>query len=82
MKYRWLLYQLSHTVLAIDISGIGLPNEIYPPEGEEQTVPARRFQSWKDAELYLQELGASDDAMTQASAQLNRDGIGVLTILD
>jgi hypothetical protein len=81
IEYRWLVYRLSHTFLAIDISGIGLPNEIYPPNGKEQSVPTRRFQSWKDAESYLRGLGASDDSMTQLSAHLNRGGFGVLTIL-
>jgi hypothetical protein len=47
MKHRFLLYRLSHTVIAVDLTEIDLPTEIYPPGGKKQMVPTLRFQSWK-----------------------------------
>ncbi len=81
MKNRFLVYRLSHTILVVDISEIGLPNEIYPPDGKQQMAPSRRFQSWKDAEPYFQSLGADAEALEKTSTQLGSIGFGVLTTL-
>ena len=35
MRHRFILHSLSHTFVAVDISKIGLPNEIYPPTGKQ-----------------------------------------------
>jgi hypothetical protein len=52
-RRRLIVYSLSHTWLVVDITAIGLPNEIYPKEGNEQMVPTLRFQSWKHVKQYL-----------------------------
>lgn len=43
MKHRFLIHELNHTVLLVDITGIGLPTEIYPYEGKSHSVPTLRF---------------------------------------
>jgi hypothetical protein len=50
MKHRFLLYRLSHTVIVVDLTEIGLPTEIYPPGGKKLMAPTLRFQTWKDVE--------------------------------
>jgi hypothetical protein len=81
MKHRFVVYQLNHTILCIDLTEIGLPSEIYAPQGKSQTVPSVRFQSWKYAETYLLDKGASEDALARTKAQIEETQLGVLTIL-
>ena len=81
MKHRLLLHLLSHTYVVVDITKIGLPTEIYPPEGKPQPASALRFQSWKDAEKYLLGLGATRDMIDQTSSQLQKTSVAVLTIV-
>jgi|HubBroStandDraft_3_1064219.scaffolds.fasta_scaffold352287_1 hypothetical protein len=81
MKHRFLLCRLSHTVMVVDLTEIGLPTETYPLDGKKQTVPTLRLQSWKDVELYFLSLGADAEALGQTSAQFNNTGFGVLTIV-
>jgi hypothetical protein len=80
MKHRFLLYRLSHTVIVVDLTEIGLPTEIYPPGGKKQMAATLRFQSWKDVENYLLGRDANEEALGRASAQFNNRGFGVLTI--
>ena len=80
MKYRFLIHNLNHTTLLVDITSIGLPNEIYPPEGKSQTVPSLRFQGWAHVEKYLIELGADDGALQRLKEALKKADSGVLTI--
>jgi hypothetical protein len=81
MKNRFLFHSLNHTVVLVDITQIGLPNEIYPPEGKPQPVSALRFQSWKYVEKYLLELGATTHMIDQTSSQLFKTSVAVLTIV-
>ncbi len=81
MKHRFLLYRLSHTVIAVDLTEIDLPTEIYPPGGKKQMVPTLRFQSWRDVENYLLSLGADAEVLGRSSAQFNNTGFGALTIV-
>ncbi len=81
MKHRFLLYLLSHTIVVVDITEIGLPTEIYPPDGKRQMVPTVRFQSWTDVEHYFLSLGADAETLEKISAQFNKAGFGVLTIV-
>jgi hypothetical protein len=81
MKHRFLLHSLSHTWLIVDITAIGLPNEIYPEEGKKQTVPALRFQNWTHVERYLRSQGADSDEIECLSVALKRYSVGVLTIV-
>jgi hypothetical protein len=80
MKHRFLIHSLNHTTLLVDITEIGLPTEIYPPEGKSQPVHSLRFQTWHAAEQYLLGLGASQLSLTTTDASLKRAGLAVLTI--
>jgi hypothetical protein len=81
MKHRFLLHSLSHTLVVVDITKIGLPTEIYPRTGQEQTVAVARFQSWRDAEQYFLTLGADAEELERTSAQLKEASVAVLTIV-
>jgi hypothetical protein len=81
MRHRFLLHSLSHTVLVVDITAIGLPAEIYPPDGETKTVPSLRFQSWEDAEQYFLRLGADAQTLQETFQRLTKLGVGGLTIV-
>jgi hypothetical protein len=80
MKYSFLIHNLNHTTLLVDITAVELPNEIYPSEGRLQTIPSLRFQSWASAEKYLIELGADERALHGLKEALNKTDVGVLTI--
>jgi hypothetical protein len=81
MKHRFLIHELNHTFLLVDITGIGLPNEIYPPEGKQQSVQSLRFQAWHDVERYFRSLGSSQEALDRMSADLKMAQVAVLTIV-
>jgi hypothetical protein len=81
MKYRFLLHLLSHRIVVINITSFSLPTQIYPPDGERREVPAIRFQGWKDAERYLEMLGASTEMLKECYAELNKRSVAVLTII-
>lgn len=66
--------------LLVDITQIGLPNEIYPPEGKLQSVPSLRFQTWRHAEQYLLGLGAAQGPLDATVEKLKKAGVAVLTI--
>ncbi|MGP8156664.1 MAG: hypothetical protein ACLQMT_07360 [Candidatus Acidiferrales bacterium] len=80
--HRFLIHKLNHTTLLVDITEIGLPREIYPPEGKLQTVPSLRFRSWNHAEQYLLGLGASQKSLSAAVESLKKAGVAVLTITE
>jgi hypothetical protein len=80
MKHRFLIHSLNHTPLLIDISEIGLPTEIYPPEGKSQPVLSIRFQSWRNAEDYLSRLGATRELLEPLAENVKKAGTAVLTI--
>jgi hypothetical protein len=81
MKHRFLIHELSHTTLLVDISDIGLPAELLPPEGKLQSVPSLRFQGWHVAEQHLRGKGAGERALIDAKNELERAGVAVLTIV-
>jgi hypothetical protein len=81
VKHRFVVYQLSHTILLVDLTEIGLPNEINPPEGKFQMVPSIRFQSWKSAEAYLVKMGADANALEQTDAVIHKGIPHILTIV-
>jgi hypothetical protein len=80
MKHRFLIHLLSHTVLIVDISEIG-PLRINPRAGNTQMVPALRFVAWREASQYLTAKGANAEALEQTSAQLQKTGQAVLTVV-
>jgi hypothetical protein len=71
---------LNHTFLLVDISEVGLPAEVFPPQGKPQPVPSLRFQTWNHAEQYLLGLGAAQGSLSATVESLNKAGIAVLTI--
>jgi hypothetical protein len=81
MRYRFLVHSLSHTFLVVDITDIGLPTEVYPANGRQQSVSALRFQSWRDVEEYFLKLGADPEAIKLASDRLKARSVDVLTIV-
>jgi hypothetical protein len=82
MKHRFLIHSLNHTILWVDVTAIGLPTEVYPPEGKLQSVPSLRFQTWHAAEGYLLGWGASQRSLSTATESLKKAGVAVLTIVD
>jgi hypothetical protein len=81
MRYRFLIHELNHTALLVNITEIGLSTEILPREGQAQSVPSLRFRSWRDVEHYLLGLGASQEALDAAKEGLQKVGVVVLTII-
>jgi len=81
MKHRFLIHELNHTTLLVDISEIGLPAELLPTEGKLQSVPSLRFQGWQAAQQYLRGKGAGEQALIGAESELKRAGMAALTII-
>lgn len=81
MKHRFLLHRLSHTILIVDISEIGVTFEINARGDNTKMVPALRFPVWKEAEQYLRAKGADAEALSITSKGLNKMGVAALTII-
>jgi hypothetical protein len=81
MKHRFLFHSLNHTVLIVDITGIGIPRTVIEPEGQTQHVPSIRFRNWVHAKEYLTNLGASSDSLAKVSDDLRETNAAVLTII-
>ena len=81
MIARFIIYPLNHTILAVDITEIGLPAGIYPPEGELKMVPSLRFHNWRFAELYFLKKGADADVLEKLSKLISKGSITELTIV-
>ena len=82
MKHSFLIHSLSHTILLVDITEIGLPAEVYPPNGRPQLVNSLRFQTWHAGEKYLLGLGASQRSLSAATESLKKEGVAIPTIAD
>ena len=80
MKHRFLIHELNHTTLLVDISDIGLPAEILPAGGKSQPVSSLRFQSWQAAEEYLRSQGACQESLIRVKDELKKVGVAALTI--
>jgi hypothetical protein len=72
---------MSHTIIAVDISAIGVPTEIYPVEGQMQMVPTICFRGWDNVERYMLGIGADVKEITIVAERLKKTGVGVLTII-
>jgi len=79
---RFLIHELNHTILIVDITPVGLPTEVYPPEGKNQELMALRFQGWERAEEFLQDRGADLKLLGQTRDSLRKSSVAVLTIPD
>jgi hypothetical protein len=78
MEHKFLIHKLNHTFLLVDITEIGLPIEIYPPEGKMQLVPSLRFQGWNHVDKYLSDMGAERKATDTTELSLNKTGVAKL----
>jgi hypothetical protein len=81
MARHFIVYPFSHTTLVVDTTDIGLPTEVYPPEGKLQMVPSYRFQSWRSAEKFLLKMGADAEALNVTAAKVAKGSIDVLMIV-
>ena len=80
MKHRFLLHDLNHTVLAVDITEIGIPKAVIESEGQKQPVPSIRFRTWSHAEEYFTKLGADSDSLVKVRDNLRKTSLAVLTV--
>ncbi|MGA8742739.1 MAG: hypothetical protein WB561_16250 [Terracidiphilus sp.] len=80
MIERYIIHPLNHTILLVDISAIGLPSGVYPPEGDLKMVPSYRFQNLSSATEFLLKRGAGVDELEKASTTASKGAIFVLTI--
>jgi hypothetical protein len=80
MRSRYLIHILNHTVLLVDATAVGLPTEIYPPQGRKQSLPSIRFQTWETAQQFLLKNGADPDLLHKVEGQLRATSVAVLTI--
>ncbi len=78
VKRRYLVFQVNHSVLLVDTSSIGLPNEVFPPEGKAEALPSLRFRSWSWAEKFLLEGGASRDDLDKTKDLLPKTSLAML----
>lgn len=80
LKRRYMAYEISHSLLLIDITSIGLADEIFPPEGKAQDLLSLRFQEWSAAEKFLLGSGASRDSVDKARSSIDKCGFGIINI--
>jgi len=80
MKYRFLLHSLNHTILTVDISGIGFAESPIESRGQRISVSSLRFKNWSDAEEYFLSLGAKSDVLISARESLKKNSLAVLTV--
>ena len=81
MIARFIVYPLNHTILAVDVTEIGLPVGIYPPDGELKMVPSLRFHNWRFAENYFLKKGAHTEDLQKVSLLVAKGAITALTIV-
>ena len=81
MIRSFIIYPLSHTILVVDVSEIGSPRGIYPPEGELKMVPTYRFHNWRSAEIYLAKIGIDATELAKRAALVAKGTINVLTVV-
>jgi hypothetical protein len=81
VKRRYLIWEVNHTIVLIDATPIGLPNETYPPEGKRQPLTSLRFQGWTPAERFLLNDGADAGVLSRVRKEHTVSGVSVLTIL-
>jgi hypothetical protein len=80
--HRYVLHEINHTVLLIDITPISIPREIIPPEGKAEDLLSLRFQAWKWAEKFLLDSGASRDNLDKTRDSLTKTSMAIVSTLD
>ena len=81
MKHRFLLHNLNHTILTVDITSVGLPTEPITDEGEMRSLSAVRFRGWHEAERHFLGLGAKQESLRHVDESLRKTGVAILTIV-
>ena len=79
---RYVLHEINHTVLLIDITPISIPREIFPPEGKAENLLSLRFQTWKWAEKFLLNSGVSRDNLNKTQDSLTKTSMAIVSTLD
>ncbi len=80
MKHRFLLHNLNHTILCVDITSVGIPVGIITDEGQTKTLPSIRFRTWSNAEHHFLGLGANQESLRTTLESLKKNDVAVLTI--
>ena len=75
---HYVLHEINHTMLLIDITPISIPREILPPEGKAEDLLSLRFQSWKWAEKFLLDSGASRDNLNKTRDSLTKTSLAMV----
>ena len=75
---RYVLHEINHTVLLIDITSISIPREILPTEGKAEDLLSLRFQSWKWAEKFLLDNGASCENLDKTRDLLTKTSMAIV----
>jgi hypothetical protein len=78
MKYRLLLHSLSHTTLAVNITGLSVNIAAVVVNGN--SLPFIQFMSWEQARQHFMELGAEKEAPDTSQQHLRKTSAAVLTI--
>jgi hypothetical protein len=71
MRKQFLIHKLGEIYQVVDISGVG---------AHAQFVPSVQFTSWKMLEPYFLKLGATQEAMDKAKAEVDNNGTTRLLI--
>ena len=80
MRYRFLLHNLHHTVLAVNITALS-PN-VAGLRVSGQALPFTQFSSWKRAREHFLEIGAAEETLEHVAQRLAKTSVAVLTILE
>jgi hypothetical protein len=79
MKYKFLLHSLSHTTLAINVTGLSLNVAGVGVNGS--SLPFVQYNSWDRAKQRFLELGAQQESLDAAYQHLRATSVAVLTIM-
>ncbi len=80
MKYRFILYSFSHTILAVNVTGLSM--NVTGLEVKGNALPYIRFTSWDKAVRHFLELGAKQELLDAIDVSLRKTSLAVLTITD
>ena len=78
LRRRYLLFEVHHLVLLIDVTSVGPRYETIPAKGKSEPLPSLLFRSWQCAEEFLLEAGASRDDLDKARDSLRKMDVGLL----
>ena len=82
LRRSFIVYEVNHTILLIDMTSISLPREVFPPEGKAEDLLSLRFQAWRHAEKFMLDGGASRDSLDKTRESLNKNNFAIINILN